>query len=353
VAGGQAKPERIPGENIPGSLFQYRALLKEEIEELAGTNDILKGNKPAGVEAFAALNLLVERGQARHTTAFKERGKCYRKWFKDALEIEREFGPDERTEAVMQPTKAWAFEVYKKADLSGTVEIIIEDGTLTPKTALGERAGIEHLNQLQLLRPDDPDQVYEIYRKFGQQSLLPGIDAQVQEAWMVFEEFEKALASPEIMMQFEQVVQAAALANAVPPDPMMPPPVPPSLLEYKRWYNPQIHRNELIKWCVSDRGREIMTKYPAAEPMVDAYLATIGIALQAAQMGILDSNGVPMPPAPVDPNAPPGAPGAAPGAPSAPGGAGRSAANSNQNAGGVGKQSSGSGGAKEPMNKAA
>lgn len=329
VAGGNAKPERIPGEGINQSVFAYRGLIKQEIEELTGTFDILKGQKPAGVEAFSALNLLVERGQARHAPAFKERGNAYKGAIGDALEIEREFGPDSRIRAMMMPTRQWAFKNFMKADLTGSIEIIIEDGSLTPKTSLGERAAIEHLRQLGLLNPSDPDQVMAIFEKFGQSRLLPGLDAQVQEAWMVFDKFEKFLSDP-------QAISMAAQQAQVPPQPGQPPP-PIGPLVYKRWYNPQIFRQESIKWALSDRGRAAFGKAPSAEQYFDQFLATIDIAIAQAAQGILDSNGVPLP----APNL--GKSGGSGGSPGGkPGGSGMAASNSNQNSAGAGPNSSSS-----------
>lgn len=330
VGGGTAKPERIPGEGINPSVFQYRAIIKQEAEELSGTYDLMKGAKPTGVEAYSALSLLQQAGQARYTSAFKERGAAYKGWFKDALEIERMFGPDKRIQAVMQPTRAWAFDTFKKADLSGTVDIIIEDGTLAPKNALGERASIEHLRQLGLLNPQDPDQVMAIFQKFGQSSLLPGLDAQVQEAWLNMDRFEKFMSNP-------QQIQLAATGQG------------PEPLNYKRWYNPQIHRQELIKWCLSDRGRAVFQKSPPAEQYVDMYLARIDLAIQQAAMGMMDAAGIPVQGAPGGPAGPPAPGGGAPGAgqPAQPGG-GSAMANSNRNSAGAGPAASGSGGAKDP-----
>jgi hypothetical protein len=67
---GLGKPERIPAEAIPSTNFQLRQQYMQDIEEMAGTYDVLKGQKPTGVEAFSALQLLVERSQSRFTTAF-------------------------------------------------------------------------------------------------------------------------------------------------------------------------------------------------------------------------------------------------------------------------------------------
>lgn len=337
VGGGNAKPERIPGQGIDQSVFAFRQMKKQEAEELSGTYDIMKGQKPAGVEAFASLNLLVERGQARHASAYKERGAVYKAWFHDALEIEREFGPDERIKAIMAPTKGWAFQTFKKADLGGQIEIIIEDGTLTPKTSLGERAAIEHLRQLGLLNPNDPDQVMAIYQKFGQARLLPGLDAQVQEAWMNMDVFEKYLnGDPQVIAtikQREATSQQIAAQTGQQPSNVGP-------LTYKRWYNPQIHRQELIKWALSDRGRAVFQKFPMSEPYVDAYLAQIDLAYAQTQQGMMDASGVAVPTAPGGPGSMhPDQPGGAPG------GAGAAMANSNRNAAGAGPSASGAAGA--------
>jgi hypothetical protein len=345
VAGGNAKPERMQGMGIDQSIIAYRQMKKQEAEELTGTYDILKGSKPSGVEAFAALNLLVERSLTRHASAFQERGRAYRGWFRVALEIERNFGDETRVRAVMSPTKGWAFETFKKADLGGAITIIIEDGTLTPKTSLGERAAIEHLRQLGLLNPQDPDQVMAIYQKFGQARLLPGLDAQVQEAWMNMDRFEKFISDPQAIQAAQQQAQAAiqqAQATGQPTPTNLGGP-----LTYKRWYNPQIHRQELIKWCLSDRGRAVFEKQPAAEQMVDAYLSTIDLALAQAQQGIIDAAGVPQQ------VTPPGGPGSMK-PDTQPGGAGASMANSNRNAAGAGDSSSGgassgSGGQQKPV----
>lgn len=345
VAGGNAKPERIPGEGINESVFAYRSLIKQEAEELMGTFDIMKGAKPSGTEAYAAMSFLYERATGRHTSAYKERGAAYKGWFKDALEIEREFGEETRIRAVMQPTKGWAFQTFKKADLSGNVEILIEDGTLAPKTALGERAAIDHLAQLGLIDPNDPEQKIAIFEKFGQQRLMPSVDAQVQEAWMNMDRFESFLSDPQQIAQAQAEatqLQAQAAASGQPAPPVGP-------LIYRRWYNPVIHRNELIKWCLSDRGRKVFQDHPAAMQMVDAYLTQIDVALAQQQMGIVDAGGVMIdtggaqPPQPNSPSQGPNTKGMPPQQQGTHGRA-QQMTNSNRNASGVGASSSGSGG---------
>jgi hypothetical protein len=177
--GGMGKPERVEGANIPPTLFNLRAQYLADIEAAANTHDVLKGERPPNVEAFSAMQLLVEQGQRGFTSVFNERGRAYREWFTIALEMERDFGPEQRMKGVLGPNRTWAFEVFKKADLSGSVTIVVEDGSTVPKTALGKRAAIDHANQLKLLNPQNPDQVYAIMSHLGLKDLVPQIDKSV------------------------------------------------------------------------------------------------------------------------------------------------------------------------------
>jgi len=322
---GNARPERIPGEGPHQSLFMIREQYMKDIEELTGTFDVLKGAKPTGVEAFSALQLLVERGQSRFANAFQARGDAYTDWFKFALEIEREYGPEERTKAVLGPTKGWMFETFKRTQLEGSVSIVVEDGTNTPKTALGRRAAMEHAQQLGALNLQDPDQQYAALQQLGLTEFVPTLDGQIQAALQNQESFEQFMNDPE--------AQQVAAQQGVGP------------LQWRRWYDPIVHRQELIKWACSDKIRRLIAEKPAAEGLIDAYLLQIDLAIMTKQAGALDvGREMLMPPSAGGPSAGPGGPGSptspagfpkgqTPGQvpPNQPAGSARAMANSNQN----------------------
>lgn len=293
AGGTTAKPERIAGENIPATLFQLRQQYLKDIEDLSGAYDILRGQQPTRVEAFSSLQLLVERSQARFTSAFASRGEMYRKWFSVALELERSFGPRERTLAVLGPNKGYTFQKFQTAQLQGNVTIHIEDGTDVPKTALGERAAIEHANQLGMINSQDPEQRYTILTKLGLSDLVPGLDSHVQ-------------AALRIQDQFEQWVEAGGAGQ------------PP--LVVKPWHDPQVHFAERVKWLNTDRMQEILAQVPELEPLIMLHL-------QELQMMM-------MPPAPVGPDGKPiQQPGAPAAGPDAGVGAGKAMERSNNLAG--------------------
>lgn len=251
AANGQGKPERIPGMPIDASLFQFREQIIKDIEELSGAFDIIKGQKPQGVEAFSALQLLVERSQSRFTSAFQSRGEMYRKWFSIALELERQFGPQQRTWAVVGPNRGYTFKHFENAQLQAQVSVKVEDGSNMPKTALGKRAAIEQANQLQLLNPQDPDQRYALLTSFGLSDLAPSLDMHVQAAQQLQDAFERWVEQP----------------------------IGPSPLVVKPWFDAQIHWIERVKWLNTDKMREILAVHPEVEQIILLHLEELQMAI--------------------------------------------------------------------------
>lgn len=295
TVGGNAKPERIDGIGPNAALFQVREQYLRDIEEGLGTFDVLKGEKPAGVEAFSALQLMVERGQSRFASAFKARGGLYKDWFKFALELEREFGPEERINHVLSPARTWTMQTFKNADIQGVFDVIVEDGSMTPKTTLGIRAAIEHLNSLGFLDPNDPDQKYKVFQLFGQSSLSPALDVHMQAALrkqQAFEEWTQDAQQQQMSLTLStQDMQeySAQIKSIQPPGPgEMPKPLPPAPsitkrtpLAWKPWYNPVIHKQEFLKWANSDIIVQLLLKNPKLEPLLEVHLQEIDQAVAA------------------------------------------------------------------------
>lgn len=256
ASGGQAKPERVAGSEIPGSFYQLRAQILSEIESLSGTYDIFKGKAPSGKEAFSALQLLVERSQSRFTAAYQARGEMYRKWFSIAIEMERQFGPQERIMTALGPNRGYTFKHFENSQLQGQLTFIIEDGTNVPKTHLGKRAALEQGSRLAVINPADPDQRWAILQFLGLSDIVPALNAHVQAALQIQDEFERWVAAPE----------------------------GPSPLQVKPWHDPQIHWTERIKWLNTDKMRELLIQRPEVEPIISMHLQTLQMLMMPAPM---------------------------------------------------------------------
>ena len=318
TVGGNAKPERIAGEGPHPTLFAIREQYLKDIEELAGTFDIIKGAKPTGVEAFSAMQLLVEQAQSRFALPFQARGEAYKDWFKFAIELEREFGPDERTKAILSPARTWTFQTFKRAQLQGSFTIIVENGSTAPKTTLGMRAAVEHASQLRMLNLQDPDQQYEGLKLFGLTRMVPTLDIHVQAALQKQQAFEEWVLNPaniqgfavqaqQMMGQYQD--QLAGATNPEQPMPQSPTLLANTPLEWLEWFNPVIHKQELLKWANSDHMRELFKTQPATKQLVTLHLQDIDAALARQVMQQMAAT-----------------------QPSQPGGAGAAMANSNREA---------------------
>jgi hypothetical protein len=310
LATGGAEPKKIEGSNVPGSLIQIRRQLIEDIERLAGTYDVIKGAKPVGVEAFSALQLLVERSQSRFAIPLANRGESYRQWFAMALELERAYGPDERTWAVLGPNEQWTRMQFRRAHLQGAIDILLEDGSQLPKTSLGMRASIEQLRQMNAVDFSNPDVLYSVLRTFGATSLIPALDAHVKAALQEQDAFERwaVTTQPSVTMGVDP-----ATGQPVPQFGVTPPPQYPSgapLFGRKPWHDDAVHLAEHRKWLNSDRMRQLLAERPWVEPMATQLLVEHLMAIAATG-------------APMGASAPPGEPG----------GAGRALTQSNQESG--------------------
>lgn len=324
---GNAKPEWLLGPGPQAALFTLREQYVADIEDLSGAFEILKGNQPSGVEAFSALALLDERSKARFASVFQARGDAYAHNLKVQLELIRAFGPDKITEAVLAPNRKYTLQTFMKADLQGSVSIVVENGTQQPKTSLGRRAAIEHLNQLGFINPQDPDQKYKVFQEFGCANLSPSLDVHVQAAHQKQEAFEawigddatvqswaqQQVQAQNMHMQQQQQQQAgfAQAQAANPTQPMMPPPVQPppspltgSPLEWRGWYDANIHRQEFLKWANGDRIRELIQQKPAVVGLLEAHLMEMEIKLAEQASGMVGGQSL-------SPNQPPAPPPAA------------------------------------------
>lgn len=294
IAGGNAKPERIEGAQVPSSLVKIREMLLSDIENLAGTYDIIKGQKPSGVEAFSALQLLVERSQSRYGPVLKNRGKAYRRWFSIALEMERKFGPDERSMAILGPNGGYTQQTFKRVDLLGSVRIEVEDGSQMPKTSLGKRAAIEQLKNFGVINPQNPDTAYRILQIFGQTDLWPGLDYDVKSALSEQDAFEQwamtaQIAPPQMMLG----PAGAAIVDPNTGQPSMTPPQPdtPPPGQVEIWHNHMVHAAEHRKWANSDAVQRMLRERPELKPFVTWMIQQHdeAIAMQQAQQAMMEA----------------------------------------------------------------
>ena len=178
-----AKPERIPAEleNVQ-PLVMLMNKIDDSIERVVGTFFLQGGETPPGVTAASALAYLGERAQKSISTLMTSYAKAWRDWEVMSLEIARQNWDDTRIRVIAGKNKKWQTLKFTKADLQGSVNLLIDYNGLFPKSNATERATIAQLVQLRVISPTEPEVQWQILRAFGETTLKGSQDIDVNDA---------------------------------------------------------------------------------------------------------------------------------------------------------------------------
>lgn len=176
-----AKPERIEGKPPHVILINLIQQFDKDFEELGATFDILKGEKPSGVRAGYALQVLTERALARYAPIYREHENAWEQWNRQILEIFRVNATEDRLKILASKTSEWEVHEFNASMLQGDVSIQVEAGTGAPKSQLLERLYVKELLGLGLINPRDPREKMLILEKYGMKHLATVLDRDMKD----------------------------------------------------------------------------------------------------------------------------------------------------------------------------
>lgn len=259
VGPGAAKPERLPGQPIPIAFIEYIDRIDKTFEELAATFDVVKGQRPEGVSAGIALQILQERNLSRYGPLFILWEQAWAEWARQALEIFREFATEPRLMRIKGRDGRWQVQKFLGADLQGRVDVMPEAASSNPRSTLLDRAEMEQLAAMGVINPRDPEMQYKFLEVFGRTSLTPAMALDTKNAFMENEAFSALAADPRIsqatpdqmtiMSQMPYPAIAAALQGEQPP--LKIPKVRPSIDDHS------IHLREHRNYAKSESYSEL------------------------------------------------------------------------------------------------
>ncbi|CAM6003511.1 unnamed protein product [Sphagnum balticum] len=155
-------PTNIPGMGLDPQVLQERAGKVEDIKTITGAVDILKGDRPNGVTAFSALNLLFEVGAGK-LFPMAERWKRFiessqRKQLQLIAVKYREPRPYYIQKLMSMNTELTADQIkdFVGKDLYDNCNVIIDPASAVPKMKAAEQAKLMELAQLGVLNLEDP-----------------------------------------------------------------------------------------------------------------------------------------------------------------------------------------------------
>jgi hypothetical protein len=155
-------PETIPAAGLDAQVFQERAQKVEDLKNIMGGIDILKGDRPPGVTAFSALNLLFEVGTGK-LFPIADRWKRFietsqRKQLQLVAQKYREPRPEfiNRLMAMNKELTVDQIKDFVGKDLYDNCNVIIDPSSAVPRMKAAEQAKLMELAQLGVLNLTDP-----------------------------------------------------------------------------------------------------------------------------------------------------------------------------------------------------
>lgn len=156
------EPHTVPAAGLDAQVFQERAQKVEDIKSITGAIDILKGDRPPGVTAFSALNLLFEVGAGK-LFPIADRWKRFiessqRKQLQLVAQKYREPRPQYIQRLMSMNTELTVDQIkdFLGKDLYDNCNVIIDPASSVPKMKAAEQAKLMELAQSGVLNLEDP-----------------------------------------------------------------------------------------------------------------------------------------------------------------------------------------------------
>lgn len=178
---GGAKPELLPAMGVDQTVFKEREQRLEDLKNVTGAIDILKGDRPPGVTAASALNLLYEVGTGKLYPILDRWKKFVEMSQKKQLKIIAKMYKEPREEYTkllkMKNTELSeeAINKFIGADLYDNCNVSVEAGSNIPKLQAAKQLALQEAAQAGTLNLELPANRMEYNRQMG----LVGFDNDV------------------------------------------------------------------------------------------------------------------------------------------------------------------------------
>lgn len=150
------RPERMDGGRLPNTFVEWIKFLDDRMEDIAGTYDIMRGERPPNVTSGYGMSILQARSQSRHASLFRNYEDAYADTARHWFFLFRNHAPEEIYFRIKGEESRWTVQMIQSADLNGGIDIDVEAGSSRPKSLLEKRAAAEQALSMGLLDLTDP-----------------------------------------------------------------------------------------------------------------------------------------------------------------------------------------------------
>lgn len=204
-------PAAIQIEPLPQYALEEPQRIIEDMDEVAGRNEISRGSVPTGIEAASAISYLTEQNDSKIYNTVASIEEATTEVGKQTLGLINQFWSEDYIVKIVSKNAQFEAHLFKMSNLKNNMDIKVETGSMAPKSRAATQAFITDLMKNNLIPPEK-----------GLRYL------QMNETNRLYDELQ----ADSKQAQREN----AAMANEVEPDPIMSqnlmggmPPVDPSM----------------------------------------------------------------------------------------------------------------------------
>lgn len=131
---GAMAPQLVQSNPTPPEVYNFRDILKKEMEQLAAVHGIARNEPPPGITAAVALQFLDEQSQVRSSTEIAKHQKSIRDIAKMTLSVAAEYYDpnDGRMIRIVGKDNAYTLKYFENSNLNKDYDVRIQNGTALP-----------------------------------------------------------------------------------------------------------------------------------------------------------------------------------------------------------------------------
>lgn len=211
VGANGAKPELVQGLPLPAQVYQEREVTKNELTQIARTNEVLQGVRPPGVTTYGGLQLLLEQSYStlaptqHRYEKFIEKGET--KKLKLIAQRYREPRPEfvNKLRAMNKDISDVEIVNFIGSDLRGNVSVRIEAGSSVPRSNAAKQQQLTELANTGILGNliADPVNKQKFLEKVGVHGFDSTFETDVKRAQWENEMLDNGNFASIMILQFE------------------------------------------------------------------------------------------------------------------------------------------------------
>lgn len=147
-------PRAVEIQSMPEYVSEEPQRIKEDMDEVAGRNEVSRGGVPPGIEAASAIAYLKEQNDSQVYNTVASIEDCTQQVGQQTLALISQFWSPQKIIDVVSKNSTYEAELFKNYTLKGNTDIRVEPGSMAPKSKAAQQAFITDLMEKGIIPPE-------------------------------------------------------------------------------------------------------------------------------------------------------------------------------------------------------